>query len=147
MDPQFVWNVEDYGGINAIRVPVEKVWTPDIVLLTKYSIILWNGNYFAILPKDRSFSLSSEVWTFKFSKHTYIIHVNLEKQIGWLIWDPAFFSSIFLDNQRIKIFIETTSGKFMLYSVIYIVTGIKLNTHKICFSFFFIQSSSLQHRW
>ncbi|XP_055356303.1 acetylcholine receptor subunit beta-like 1 isoform X2 [Paramacrobiotus metropolitanus] len=33
-DPQFVWDAGEYGGITAIRVPVDKVWTPDIVLIT-----------------------------------------------------------------------------------------------------------------
>ncbi|GAV05086.1 hypothetical protein RvY_15267-2 [Ramazzottius varieornatus] len=33
-DPQLSWDIGDYGGTTAIRMPVEKVWTPDVVLLT-----------------------------------------------------------------------------------------------------------------
>ncbi|XP_013406815.1 acetylcholine receptor subunit beta-like 1 isoform X3 [Lingula anatina] len=31
-DYQLVWDPADYGGISSIRVPMDKVWTPDIVL-------------------------------------------------------------------------------------------------------------------
>ncbi|XP_014305555.1 neuronal acetylcholine receptor subunit alpha-5-like, partial [Myotis lucifugus] len=31
-DVKLRWNPEDYGGIRAIRVPSDALWTPDIVL-------------------------------------------------------------------------------------------------------------------
>ncbi|OQV23549.1 Acetylcholine receptor subunit beta-like 1 [Hypsibius exemplaris] len=33
-DPNLKWDISDYGGILALRMPVDKVWTPDVVLLT-----------------------------------------------------------------------------------------------------------------
>ena len=26
------WNPEDFGGVSEVRIPVDKIWTPDIVL-------------------------------------------------------------------------------------------------------------------
>ena len=26
------WNSDDFGGVEEVRVPIEKIWTPDIVL-------------------------------------------------------------------------------------------------------------------
>lgn len=34
-DCQFSWIPKDYGGLENIRVPQERVWTPDIVLFNK----------------------------------------------------------------------------------------------------------------
>ncbi|XP_013406818.1 acetylcholine receptor subunit beta-like 1 isoform X6 [Lingula anatina] len=39
-DYQLVWDPADYGGISSIRVPMDKVWTPDIVLFNNA-----DGNY------------------------------------------------------------------------------------------------------
>ncbi|GBO02132.1 hypothetical protein AVEN_75244-1 [Araneus ventricosus] len=35
MDYQLVWDPADYGGINVLRLPPDKVWKPDIVLFNK----------------------------------------------------------------------------------------------------------------
>lgn len=35
-DCQFSWTPGDYGGLESMRVPQERVWTPDIVLFNKY---------------------------------------------------------------------------------------------------------------
>ncbi|XP_055335167.1 acetylcholine receptor subunit beta-like 1 [Paramacrobiotus metropolitanus] len=32
-DPQLAWTPEKYGNIQAVRMPADKVWTPDVVLL------------------------------------------------------------------------------------------------------------------
>ncbi|ODM94120.1 Neuronal acetylcholine receptor subunit alpha-10 [Orchesella cincta] len=32
IDESFKWNSTDYGGIKQVRIPVEKVWKPDIIL-------------------------------------------------------------------------------------------------------------------
>ena len=32
------WDPADYGGIESIRVPVERVWVPDIVLFNKFCL-------------------------------------------------------------------------------------------------------------
>lgn len=29
------WNPEDFGGIEEIRIPCDKIWLPDIVLYNK----------------------------------------------------------------------------------------------------------------
>ena len=34
-DYHMKWHPEDYGGIESIRVPPDKVWIPDIVLFNK----------------------------------------------------------------------------------------------------------------
>ena len=39
-DCQFGWDPRDYGGLESLRVPVERVWTPDIVLFNNA-----DGNY------------------------------------------------------------------------------------------------------
>ncbi|GFR29877.1 acetylcholine receptor subunit beta-like 1 [Trichonephila clavata] len=36
MDYQLVWDPADYGGINVLRLPPDKVWKPDIVLFNNY---------------------------------------------------------------------------------------------------------------
>ncbi|XP_035226033.1 acetylcholine receptor subunit beta-like 1 [Stegodyphus dumicola] len=40
MDYQLVWDPADYGGINVLRLPPDKVWKPDIVLFNNA-----DGNY------------------------------------------------------------------------------------------------------
>ena len=35
-DVQLTWRPQSYDGIRQIRVPVDKIWKPDIVLYTKY---------------------------------------------------------------------------------------------------------------
>lgn len=35
-DYQLRWDEADYGGINVLRLPPDKVWKPDIVLFNKY---------------------------------------------------------------------------------------------------------------
>ena len=34
-DYQLKWDVADYGGINVLRLPPDRVWKPDIVLFNK----------------------------------------------------------------------------------------------------------------
>ena len=34
-DYQLKWDVSDYGGINVLRLPPDRVWKPDIVLFNK----------------------------------------------------------------------------------------------------------------
>jgi hypothetical protein len=34
-DYQLQWDVADYGGINVLRLPPDRVWKPDIVLFNK----------------------------------------------------------------------------------------------------------------
>jgi nicotinic acetylcholine receptor len=34
-DYHMQWDPQDYGGIESIRVPPDKVWLPDIVLFNK----------------------------------------------------------------------------------------------------------------
>lgn len=53
MDVQLKWNPADYGGIDKINIPIEKLWIPDVVLYnsvgTKYeqsrpmAVVLSNG--------------------------------------------------------------------------------------------------------
>jgi len=31
-DILLAWNPNDYGGVSTVRVPPDKIWTPDIVL-------------------------------------------------------------------------------------------------------------------
>lgn len=38
-DYQLVWDQADYGGINVLRLPPDKVWKPDIVLFNKYGYL------------------------------------------------------------------------------------------------------------
>lgn len=35
-DYQLQWDEADYGGIQILRLPPDKVWRPDIVLFNKY---------------------------------------------------------------------------------------------------------------
>ena len=34
-DYQLQWDEADYGGINVLRLPPDKVWKPDVVLFNK----------------------------------------------------------------------------------------------------------------
>lgn len=35
-DCQFSWNPSDYGGLESLRIPQDRVWVPDIVLFNKF---------------------------------------------------------------------------------------------------------------
>jgi len=35
-DPQLTWDPDSYQGLSEIRLPIEYVWTPSIVLYNKY---------------------------------------------------------------------------------------------------------------
>lgn len=36
VDPQLTWDPASFGGVTEIRMPIEYMWTPNIVLLNKY---------------------------------------------------------------------------------------------------------------
>lgn len=38
-DAYLQWDPDDYGGLDAIRIPSSLVWRPDIVLYNKYCLL------------------------------------------------------------------------------------------------------------
>ena len=35
MDPRLTWNVSEFDGLDAIYIPMDKMWTPDVSLYNK----------------------------------------------------------------------------------------------------------------
>ena len=33
------WNPRDYGGVDNVRLPPDKIWTPDIILYNKWEFV------------------------------------------------------------------------------------------------------------
>lgn len=40
-DCQFSWNPGDYGGLESLRIPQDRVWVPDIVLFNKFVFLIF----------------------------------------------------------------------------------------------------------
>ncbi|KAK2156413.1 hypothetical protein LSH36_214g04021 [Paralvinella palmiformis] len=54
-DFQLEWNPQDYGGLKRIRIPVERLWVPDIVLFNKLVVLLRVGSRY---PTVKGFDLA-----------------------------------------------------------------------------------------
>ncbi|XP_025079671.1 neuronal acetylcholine receptor subunit alpha-10-like [Pomacea canaliculata] len=91
-DPRLRWNVSDFGGVQQITLPKEKVWTPDIVLYNvavqgtpepRYEdtvIVLFDGSLiwvpmmtiYSTCPMDlRNFPYDTQVCTMVFGSWKY----------------------------------------------------------------------------
>lgn len=41
-DELLIWDPDNFGGINKLRIPCDKIWLPDIVLYNRWSSVLEN---------------------------------------------------------------------------------------------------------
>ncbi|XP_013406816.1 acetylcholine receptor subunit beta-like 1 isoform X4 [Lingula anatina] len=84
-DYQLVWDPADYGGISSIRVPMDKVWTPDIVLFNnadgKYqadyrsNVVMYNdGTMLRVPPAIFKSSCEIDVKYFPFDEQECEMH-------------------------------------------------------------------------
>ena len=39
LDENLVWDKENYGNVETIRIPANKIWTPDLVISNLYVFI------------------------------------------------------------------------------------------------------------
>ncbi|GAU94617.1 hypothetical protein RvY_06355 [Ramazzottius varieornatus] len=91
IDPQMTWEPANYGGIQSIRLPVDKIWTPDVVLINnadgkytesfKSNIVVQSTGDLLWLPpsiykstcdiKVQNFPFDEQICDMKFQSWTY----------------------------------------------------------------------------
>nr|ACO11664.1 Acetylcholine receptor subunit alpha-like 1 precursor [Caligus rogercresseyi] len=85
MDERLMWNPEDHDGIKLLRIPIEKLWSPDITLYTKrnendfygkFNAIVYNTGKVLYVPDthvkaDCSGLNTTDIWAVNECKLTY----------------------------------------------------------------------------
>ncbi|MFH4973770.1 hypothetical protein AB6A40_000479 [Gnathostoma spinigerum] len=99
-DYQFRWNPADYGGIESMRVPPDKVWLPDIVLFNNADgnyevsyhsnvVVENNGNVIWVPPAIYKSSCRIDVEYFPFDEQVCVLifgswtYDSSEVQLSW----------------------------------------------------------------
>lgn len=111
IDNNLQWNQSDFGGIQVIRIPAEKVWKPDIILYnnadSQYNIALLSTNI--IVSSDGNLTwLSSAI--FKSSCQIDVEYFPFDEQRCKLK-----FSSWTYDGFQLNLIIQTEAGDLSNY--------------------------------
>ncbi|XP_007890205.1 neuronal acetylcholine receptor subunit beta-3a isoform X2 [Callorhinchus milii] len=102
-DYKLAWDPDDYGGINAIRVPSESIWLPDIVLyenadgrfegsLMTKAIVKHNGAVKWTPPASYKSSCTIDVTFFPFDRQ------NCSMKFGSWTYDGSLVDLILVDE-------------------------------------------------
>ncbi|CAM4889956.1 unnamed protein product [Rotaria socialis] len=63
-DYNLQWNPDDYGGITAVRIPCERLWTPDVFLYNSFLIHFVTFVLFCIFLDVQNCTLKFGTWSF-----------------------------------------------------------------------------------